>query len=317
MRFVHTSAESEQGSSSDFPVAITDDIGKYCGWIFHPICGGRMYRIDPFVFCNLGRVLARLEEIKPKDELGGEVRALEEAQSELEPVVRDLRYHSIPVPRSTEWAKRLHEILTGLLEKEKASPREIVGGDSVVALRTSVRRLTDELSYDLAEVPFFYVSPKGIYSTMRLLEHATDLFPKEVLDRIPEVVDDWREAGRCLALDLPTAAAFHIFRVVEAVSKKYAITFKGGPLDSTERALGGHLRVLRNAMANGKVIEFLDHFREFHRNPSSHETGLLTQGEVFLTFSVAQGVIQAMVADMERKSTTPDPSVIQLLPDQT
>jgi hypothetical protein len=275
-----------------------------------------MYRIDPFLFCNLGRVLARLEQIKPKDELGGEGRALEEAQSELEPVVQDLGYHSIPVTRSAEWAKRLHEILIGLLEREKASPREFVGGDSVVALRTSVRRLTDELSYDLAEVPFFYVSPKGIYSTMRLLEHATDLFPKEVLDRIPEVVDDWREAGRCLALDLPTAAAFHIFRVVEVVSKKYATTFKGKKLEPTERGLGGHLRVLGKTTANKKVIKSLDHFRESHRNPPSHETGLLTEVEVFLTFSVAQWLIQAMVADMERKSSTPDPSVIQLLPDQ-
>lgn len=275
-----------------------------------------MYRIDPFVFCNLGRLLARLEEIEISDELAFAARTVEAAQCELEPLVKELRYQHIPLPRSTQWAKRLHESLIALLERAKASPREIVGGEAVLSLRLSVRRLTEELSYDLAEVPFFYVSPKGIYSTMGLLESAPDMFPKKVLDRIPEVVNDWREAGRCLALELPTAAAFHIFRVVEAVSRKYAIAFKGKPLDMrTEIGLGGHAKVLRRTTAAEKVITYLDQFRKLHRNPPSHETGLLTQDEALTTFTVAQGLIQAMVADMERKSSTPDASVIQLLPD--
>lgn len=313
---VLTSSAGHTGSIFPRSIAKPPDEGPYCGRLLHPICGGRMYRIDAYVFCDLAIHLNNLEHLEVRDELALAARVLEAAERELEPIGRDTGYHSIPLPRSTKWATSLREMAGKLIEKGKATPREPLGFDAVVGLRTSVRRLLEELSYDLAEVPFFYVPTKGLYSTVGLLERATDMFPKTVMDRIPTVAEDWREAGMCLALDLATAAAFHIFRVVEEVSKHYAITFKGKRLDEgTERGLGGHVRVLRQTGANKNVVSFLDQFRHLHRNPTSHRTGLLTQDQVLITFSVAQGLIQAMVADMERKSAAPDPSVIQLLPD--
>ena len=52
-------------------------------------------------------------------------------------------------------------------------------------------------------------------------------FPAVVLERFPEAVFDASEAGKCLALDRPTASAFHLMRVTEyglqAIAKQLAI----------------------------------------------------------------------------------------------
>src|SRR5262249_1617525 len=62
---------------------------------------------------------------------------------------------------------------------------------------------------------------KGIFSTNDLIENAENAIPKAIRDAVPaEALDDWKQAGKCIVFELPTAAGFHLIRATEAVIRK-------------------------------------------------------------------------------------------------
>jgi hypothetical protein len=47
------------------------------------------------------------------------------------------------------------------------------------------------------------------------------LFGTEVEDKLPNVIEDIAEAGKCLGLRRPTAAVFHLMRIMEVGVQKF------------------------------------------------------------------------------------------------
>ncbi len=93
-------------------------------------------------------------------------------------------------------------------------------------IKRSASAFETVLTNDLPGLDIYQVSPKGIYSTAALIEHAE----KAILDGLTAVgraalpqdaIQDFAQAGRCLAFELPTAAGFHTMRSLEAVLRSY------------------------------------------------------------------------------------------------
>ena len=62
----------------------------------------------------------------------------------------------------------------------------------------------------------YFVSKKAIYDTNDLIAREDEIFADNVCQHVSEQSKhDMREAGKCLAFDLATAAGFHIARAVE------------------------------------------------------------------------------------------------------
>src|SRR5207245_2918398 len=55
---------------------------------------------------------------------------------------------------------------------------------------------------------------------------ANQLFGEPVEIKFPEVADDIKEAGKCLALDRSTATVFHLMRVLEVGVARFATKLK-------------------------------------------------------------------------------------------
>jgi hypothetical protein len=67
----------------------------------------------------------------------------------------------------------------------------------------------------------YVVSPKRIDVTM-LMENVPELFAPGVFDQLPESArHDFAEAGKCIAFERPTAAAFHLWRGTETVLRHF------------------------------------------------------------------------------------------------
>jgi hypothetical protein len=117
-------------------------------------------------------------------------------------------------------------------------------------------------------------------------------FGTEVYFEFPEAEFDISEAGRCISLDRPTAAVFHLMRVMEAgvqrFAKKLGVSLskmtKAGPT-SREKAWNELIRDLRSkinarseksarsrAMKEGysAICNHLDGVRLAWRNPTMH-----------------------------------------------
>jgi hypothetical protein len=72
--------------------------------------------------------------------------------------------------------------------------------------------------WDELENRFFLTIPADHIAWYRQSE---PLFGKEVEAKFPEMSEDISEAGKCLALDRPTAAIFHLMRAVEIAVQRF------------------------------------------------------------------------------------------------
>lgn len=184
-------------------------------------------------------------------------------------------------------------------------------------ITNGLRQFETVLQADYARRDMFAVSKKGIYSTTDLVERAETMFSKDIQDRIPDAIADMHAAGRCLAFELATAAGFHIFRAVEAVGREYVKAVRKTPPTEKEKnlGLGGYKKILTDHGADERVINALDQLRKLHRNPTMHPEVSLTTEEVITTLGLAQSVIHAMVADMEKFTGMSKPEIAAILPE--
>ncbi len=170
------------------------------------------------------------------------------------------------------------------------------------ALRAAVTRFENVLSAELQSLDTYFISQKGTHSTPDLIDHAENAFPEDIREDLPaQAIKDIRAAGRCLALDTPTAAGFHILRAIEAVMAEYYHLVVDKPIPTRMRNWGIYIRKLnKSPKVDKRVTTFLDHIRENYRNPITHPEVILTSNEVEVLLGVATSAIRQMILAIQR-----------------
>jgi hypothetical protein len=157
------------------------------------------------------------------------------------------------------------------------------------------------LANELPALATYSVSPKGIFSTDDLITNAELQVPETYRPALSEKAKvDIQQAGKCLAFELPTASAFHMWRSVESVMDSYhgALTTKSFADAGITRNWGAYIKALEAAKAEEKTTVFLDHIREEYRNPISHPNEMLELDEAFALFGPALSVIGQMLKEI-------------------
>lgn len=162
----------------------------------------------------------------------------------------------------------------------------------------------------------FALSKKGLYSLDQLVHHGEDMFPQSFLDLLPDIKTDLHDAGRCIAFEVPTAAAFHLFRATEAAAKGYIVSIRKTPVTPKEQklGLGGYKKTLEALKVDGRILSALDQLTKLHRNPTIHPEVHLSKEEVLATLGMVESVIRIIAIDMQRRASTPDVSLNEFLP---
>ena len=158
------------------------------------------------------------------------------------------------------------------------------------------------LSAELATLATYHVTQKGIYSTADLIERAENALSPSVVAKLDsQMTLEIREAGKCLAFDVPTAAGFHTMRAVEAVLHAYYVEVcqpsdKDAKLDNWGAYISA-LHKRRTATPDPDIQEvevLLQQLKDRHRNLIMHPEIVLNADDAFTLFEIAQGVILAM-----------------------
>jgi hypothetical protein len=166
-------------------------------------------------------------------------------------------------------------------------------------LTTVISELEIVLRAEIRQSDMYFASQVGIYSTADLIDRADEFFGSDLRAVIPERARaDIRQAGRCLAFELPDGAAFHILKAMEEVMRQFAERVSGKPLSLKSRNWGEYIRCLREAGADPKLVEYLDYIRKNHRNPVLHPEQSLTQDEAVALFNAASNAIVPMARAM-------------------
>lgn len=118
----------------------------------------------------------------------------------------------------------------------------------------------------------FVVSEKR-FPVEKLLDAPEELFAPGVFAALPEDArEDYRQAGRCIAYEVPTAAAFHLMRATESVLRDFYLAvvkqkrvdpLLWGPMVS-------HMRTRKTKRPPAALLDELDSIRINYRNPTQH-----------------------------------------------
>jgi hypothetical protein len=139
------------------------------------------------------------------------------------------------------------------------------------------------------------------------------LFGKRINYRFPSAKLDIKAAGNCLALDLPTAAIFHLMRVVEiglrALARQLKVKIKNTPLEYAEwnriiTEIEKKIEVMRQMPRGPKketelvfyrdLVGAFNAFKDVWRNNVMHTRGTYNEHEALGVFERVRGFMQRL-----------------------
>ena len=167
----------------------------------------------------------------------------------------------------------------------------------------AAKKLETVLAAECQVLDTYLVQKTGAYSTVDLVERAHVAFG-EAAQKLPErSKEDFDQAGKCIAFNLPTAAAFHILRGTESIVRSYYKSMTGREPKNKMRNWFAYIKRLRECGADTRVTSFLDHVRETYRNPILHPEENVDAEQALVMFGACVSVSTLMLNEIERLSS--------------
>lgn len=142
---------------------------------------------------------------------------------------------------------------------------------TVGLIQTSATSFFSVIRAELPHIPIYHVSKKGGFDTTDLIERGETIFPSELLRKVPDAVPDIREGTRCIAFELPTAAAYHFHRANESILRVYFDIVSNGASRPNNRSIGSYLGEMdRLNVGDASIKSSLRDLAKYHRNPLIH-----------------------------------------------
>jgi hypothetical protein len=215
-----------------------------------------------------------------------------------------------PLSVSREAAKKLYAAISEVLPEKweditfppDLSAEEDIRPWQISAVKEAAKEFETVLAAECRVLDTYFVSKKGVYSTADLVENAHHHFPDAIRSDLPDQTkNDFDQAGKCIAFDLPTAAAFHLLRGTESVLRKYYEQVVPGEKKAAPkmRNWGVYIKLLHEHGAESKVTSLLTHLKDAYRNPVLHPEENYTEERIQVLFGVCVSAIVMMVEEMK------------------
>lgn len=189
--------------------------------------------------------------------------------------------------------EQLANTLKSCIELEQ----DVIDIDKVQHLSQSALELDFLLKNNFNYQTMFMPTPKGAYRLDVLLHLPQYLFPKELLKILPNSTYDVAEFGKALAFELPTACAFHLMRIFEAVIiKYYHIVSK--VQECNIKNIGSYIDALEKLEYKDKdeeLISILKSIKNTYRNPIIHPEVNMTTENTIRLFGVVYAAMDLML----------------------
>jgi hypothetical protein len=201
-------------------------------------------------------------------------------------------YNAISAIVPTDW-----DLAIGAYPKEPENEVPIAPW-MISEIREAANEFETVLKTECQSMDTYYVSKKGAYSTKDLVENAHHQIPEPSRNSLSKQAKaDFDQAGKCVAFDVPTAAAFHLLRATECVIKEYYELIVPGPKRASGkmRNWGVYIRLMRDHGGDSKVLSLLDHMRDVYRNPVTHPEENYSDENVQVLFGLCISAVVLLV----------------------
>lgn len=198
---------------------------------------------------------------------------------------------------SFESSQNLINIINTELENKEYN--RIISPYSISIIRQAADNYSIALTSELGVLDSYFITRKGPFDTSKLLLSGETLFPADLAEKVPEAIQDIRSAAQCLAYEMPTACAFHVFRATESVLRRYYSQTTTGSPPPRVRNFSVYIEAMKKSgAADGKILSALKQMVDLHRNPLIHPEAVLTIEEAMSVIGLARSVVQAMLATL-------------------
>ncbi|MDQ8699383.1 hypothetical protein [Hyphomicrobium sp. LHD-15] len=169
----------------------------------------------------------------------------------------------------------------------------------IAALKRSYEAFKIAFLAELGTLPAYFVSQKGGYDTLSLLDAPARMFPDDLSSKVPEAMFDVQQAGKCLCYETATACGFHLFRATEAVLRRYYTHVTGGAPHPKVRNIAVYIEAMRRQGVGDEVIlSVVAQLSKLHRNPLIHPEVALTIDEAISILGIARSAVTAMLSQL-------------------
>lgn len=269
-----------------------------------------MQRVDEFVFYDLSTKLHRLTQLEAKETDYAELMwVLSEAREALDSIYKARPLH-FSAPAASALYLRINSIvpvdLHEMVEKLQADPPEKISWWDTTQIQQEAEKFVTALRTECAVMDAYYVVKKGAFSTKDLVENAHYQLPLPSRMLAPQITrDDFDQAGKCIAFDVYTAAAFHLLRGTEAVVREYYELAVPGPKKAAPkmRNWGTYIRLLKTHGGKPSIVSILDHLREEYRNPVLHPEDFYTEERALALFGICVSSIVLLYSEINKLKT--------------
>ena len=237
-----------------------------------------MFRVDGYYLYNLGANLSALKSLTNETKSSEALLKLYIAETHL----REFLYQSVfrvktSLPKGRELLVTLENARSEAEANLHGSPsQDSEIGWRVYTISAAVTTFEAVLAAELGFSDLFIAPKRGAFDTSDLTENGQLLFASELQAKVPAAIPDVKQAGRCIAFDLPTAAAFHLHRANEIVLRQYYDTVTGGKPHPERPTIPKYIDAMKGyQVGNAKVFGALATLNNLHRNPVLHPEVIL------------------------------------------
>lgn len=262
-----------------------------------------MQELNLIKFYNIGKELKDLNTLVTGEPVFDSLMKLANVETRLTEFWNETL--ELQIPKTREAVKLLMRQVGGTQRrfieaiKTKSEDATLTLAENT-AIKSALSGFEREFEHESQELGVFGVTPKGDRSVRILLEDAAQKFPQNLLAVMPsDTINDLRQAGRCLAFELPTACAFHICRATEALMLAYYETLTGNAWASSRRDWHTYNSHLATLGAPSTITNRLNEIRE-NRNSYAHPDITVPIDEASVIYELCSGVIFYMAKEIER-----------------
>ena len=169
----------------------------------------------------------------------------------------------------------------------------LVTNEDIQEISSLMHHIKDVIDAELQGKIVFVITEKRMKVT-KLLDDIKTLFAEDVFINLPDLPRfDFKEGGKCIAFERPTAGAFHILRGMEGIlrwlhdklTNSSGCSYNWGPIIN-------NLKKLSNPPPN-EILDQSDAIRVNYRNPTAHP-------ELIYTIDDTQDLLSECIAVVNR-----------------
>lgn len=202
-------------------------------------------------------------------------------------------YHLLACKKNAE---SYLEYISFLLNRSQEKNDKNLSQEDISKLRLLAYLFEVALKSAFTTSPVYMITPKGGFDVDILTDMPALLFPENLLTLVPKAKHDVEQAAKCLAFEIPTAAAFHLHRINETVLHCYWDAISQGEKRPDFSSVGKYICEMETKnLGDKKILEILKQINSLHRNPVLHPQESLTLQEAIILFGIIVSIINSMI----------------------